>query len=81
MTSFEPWLDTSTPDLDTIPTLSRHPDTPTLQGSTPDAEVTTVEVDNMTANGQFARWGEAHTPPLGEHAGTHLPLRRLGPNN
>ena len=28
----EPWLDTSTPDLDTIPTLSRHyPDTPTLR--------------------------------------------------
>jgi hypothetical protein len=27
--SFEPWLDTSTPDLDTIPTLPRHPDTPT----------------------------------------------------
>ena len=25
----EPWLHTSTPDLDTIPTLSRHPDTPT----------------------------------------------------
>ena len=25
----EPWLDTSTPDLDTIPTLPRHPDTPT----------------------------------------------------
>ena len=46
----------------------------------PDAEVATAEVDNMTANGHFARWGEAHTPPLGEHAGTHLPLRRLGPD-
>ena len=47
----------------------------------PDAEVATAEVNNMTANGQFARWGEAHTPPLGEHAGTHLPLRRMAPNN
>ena len=29
---FEPWLDTSTPDPDTIPTLSRHyPDTSTLR--------------------------------------------------
>jgi hypothetical protein len=27
--ALEPWLDTSTPDLDTIPTLPRHPDTPT----------------------------------------------------
>jgi hypothetical protein len=26
---FEPWLDTPTPDLDTIPTLPRHPNTPT----------------------------------------------------
>ena len=26
---FEPWLDTSTPDLGTIPTLPRHPNTPT----------------------------------------------------
>ena len=29
LSPLEPWLDTSTPDLDTIPTLSRHPDTPT----------------------------------------------------
>ena len=52
-------------------------DSPT---ATADAEVPTAEVDNMTANGHFGRWGEAPTPPLGEHAGTHLPPRRLGPN-
>ena len=33
------------------------------------------EVDNRQAGGHFARWGEAGSSDLGEHAGQHLPRR------
>ena len=36
------------------------------------------EVDNMAAGGFFARFGrDASADGLGEHAGTHLPNRRM----
>ena len=76
---------TGSPKPATRPTAADEVPTPAAAAEMPTpaaaAEVPTADVDNMTANGHFARMGEAATPPLGEHAGTHLPPRRMEPND
>ena len=59
-------------------TAGRSAATAGSSAATAEAVEEDLEVDNSAAGGHYARWGEApRSQNLGQHAGTHLPMRRI----